>query len=110
MPTLALMISVMTPGVKLSNGNNITAPAIAALAAKISVAARTGKGSGKSCRAKIVAEIIANIYAAIVDQTAPIKPILGIKIKFKHKFKMTGKTKAQTNLCVWPDSIKARWT
>ena len=100
MPTLALMISVKKLGVKLSNGNNITAPAIAALQAKISAPARMGKGNAKSCRAKIVAKIIANKYAAIVDQTAPINPILGIKTKFKLKFKMTGKTKAQTNLCV----------
>ena len=110
MPTLALMISVKKLGVKPSNGNKITAPAIAALQANISAAARMGKGNGKSCRAKTVAKIMANAYAAIVDQTAPIKPILGIKIKFKLKFKMTGKTKAQTNLCVLPDSINARWT
>ena len=102
------MVSVRKPGVKPSNGSNITASAIAALQAKISTAARIGRGSGKSCRAKMVAKIIANTYAAIVDQTAPIRPILGIKTKFKPRFKMTGKTRAQTNLCVLPDSIKAR--
>jgi len=109
MPMLALIVSVRKPGVKPSSGNNITAPAIAALQAKISTAARMGKGNGKSCRAKMVAKIMAKRYAAIVDQTAPIKPILGINIMFKPKFKITGKTRAQTNLCVWPDSIKARW-